>query len=71
MATQTTTLQRKSTSSGFNWGLGLTIISGILMLTALYMALVWAPMRPTSPPRPSDTPNGFFTFTFLQPGLAF
>jgi len=31
------------TRAGFNWGLGLTIASGLLMLAALYMALVWAP----------------------------
>lgn len=30
-------------SSGFNWGAPLTIASSVLMLAALYMALVWAP----------------------------
>jgi heme exporter protein C len=29
--------------TSFGWGQGLTIVSGILMLAALYMALVWAP----------------------------
>ena len=46
MATQTALSQQKqaaSTESGFNWGKTLTLISGVLMLTALYMALVWAP----------------------------
>lgn len=46
MATQTALSQREQTqaiSTGFNWGLGLTIVSGVLMLAALYMALVWAP----------------------------
>lgn len=32
-----------STAGGLNWGVGLTVVSGILMLTALFMALVWAP----------------------------
>ncbi len=31
------------TSGGFSWGLVLTLVSGLLMLVALYMALVWAP----------------------------
>ncbi len=29
--------------TGFNWASGLTIVSGVLMLAALYMALIWAP----------------------------
>lgn len=29
--------------TGFNWGLGLTVVCGIAMLSALYMALVFAP----------------------------
>lgn len=46
MATPTAlTRQAKTeeTTGGFNWGLGLTVISGIFMLVALYMALAWAP----------------------------
>ncbi len=46
MATQTTLSERNqaaATAGGFNWGLGLTVISGVLMLAAIYMALVWAP----------------------------
>lgn len=46
MATQTAVSQpveAKSKSSGFSVGHGLTVVSGILMLIALYMALVWAP----------------------------
>src|SRR5512138_179796 len=35
--------QVRASASGFNWGLGLNIASGLLMLAALYMALVWAP----------------------------
>jgi heme exporter protein C len=36
--------QATTTSTpGFNWGIVLTVVSGILMLSALYMALVWAP----------------------------
>jgi heme exporter protein C len=35
--------QAESSASGFNWGISLTVVSGILMLMALYMALVWAP----------------------------
>ena len=46
MATQTAVTQQTETataSRGFNWGYALTIVSAILMLVALYMALVWAP----------------------------
>lgn len=47
MATQTTTSAQgnvvETARSGFDWGLALTVISGVLMLIALYMALVWAP----------------------------
>jgi heme exporter protein C len=45
MATQTTLSRQEqaATKEGFNWSLWLTIISGVLMLTALYMALIWAP----------------------------
>lgn len=42
MATHTAVSQQKQVS-GFNWGLALTIASAVMMLTALYMALVWAP----------------------------
>jgi heme exporter protein C len=35
--------QSMTTTGSFNWGLGLTLVSGVLMLAALYMALVWAP----------------------------
>ena len=38
--------QEKSTASaasGLSWGAVLTVTSGILMLAALYMALIWAP----------------------------
>lgn len=35
--------QTETTARGFNWGVGLTVASGILMLTALYLALAWAP----------------------------
>jgi heme exporter protein C len=35
--------QVQTSTAGFNWGKGLTIISGLLMLVALYMALAWAP----------------------------
>jgi heme exporter protein C len=35
--------QSTTTVSGFNWGAGLTVVSAILMLTALYLALAWAP----------------------------
>jgi len=34
---------QEKTSGGFNWGIALTITSAILMLIALYMALLWAP----------------------------
>ena len=46
MATQTAISQQDqstATAGGFGWGQVLTIASGILMLAALYMALVWAP----------------------------
>lgn len=46
MATQTAMSQPVETaeaSSKFNWAMGLTIVSGLLMLVALYMALIWAP----------------------------
>jgi heme exporter protein C len=46
MATQTVLshpVKTESAASGFNWGLGLTIASGLLILVALFMALVWAP----------------------------
>jgi heme exporter protein C len=44
MTTQTALSQQNPTkASGFNWGVALTIISGLLMLTALYMALIWTP----------------------------
>ena len=48
MATQTQTAvsqqeQAATRHSGFSWGHGLTIVSGLLMLAALYMALIWAP----------------------------
>ena len=46
MATQTAVsvqTEVEVTSGGFNWGVALTIASGVLMLAALYMALVWAP----------------------------
>jgi heme exporter protein C len=46
MASQTALSQpvkTEASSGGFNWGLSLTIVSGLLMLVALYMALVWAP----------------------------
>ncbi|MBN1220324.1 MAG: cytochrome c biogenesis protein CcsA [Anaerolineae bacterium] len=42
--TQTTlTEQQKKTAGGFNWGVLLTIVCAVLMLAALYLALVWAP----------------------------
>jgi heme exporter protein C len=46
------TLSEKQKTGGFNWGTALTIVTGILMLTALYMALVWAPdaINLTAPP---------------------
>jgi heme exporter protein C len=37
------TLSEKQKPGGFNWGAVLTIVTGIVMLIALYMALVWAP----------------------------
>ena len=46
MATQTALSQqvkREATASRFYWSLGLTLASGLLMLAALYLALVWAP----------------------------
>lgn len=46
MATKAVLSQQSETSrtlSGFNWGTALTVVSGILMLTALFLALVWAP----------------------------
>ena len=46
MAQTTLTQENQVTTtarSGFNWAAGLTIASGVLVLAALYMALVWAP----------------------------
>jgi heme exporter protein C len=46
MATPTAVSRQEQTSTasgGINWGQILTIASGVLMLAALYMALVWAP----------------------------
>jgi heme exporter protein C len=46
MATQIAISDRQevsNTKGGLSWGVGLTVVSGILMLTALFMALVWAP----------------------------
>ena len=45
MATQTAVSRPEQTTKkeDFQWGRGLTIASGVLMLVALYMALVWAP----------------------------
>ncbi len=47
MTTQTVASQQTETillnEQGSSWGYGLSIVSGILMLTALYMALIWAP----------------------------
>lgn len=47
MATNTVSSRSVSVETGkrvsFSWGLVLTIVAGILMLTALYMALAWAP----------------------------
>ncbi|RME70968.1 MAG: cytochrome C assembly protein [Chloroflexi bacterium] len=44
MATQTAVSEQKETTTGgFDWGLALTVVSGVLMLAALFMALVWAP----------------------------
>jgi len=46
MTTQTAVSQQTKTTTaakGFNWGYALTIVSAILMVVALYMALIWAP----------------------------
>jgi heme exporter protein C len=46
MTTQTALSQQSQTKTaarGYHWGLGLTLVSGGLMLAALYMALIWAP----------------------------
>lgn len=46
MATETVVSEKggvTTASGGFNWGHGLTVVSGILMLVAVYLALVWAP----------------------------
>jgi heme exporter protein C len=47
MATESALAQREKgtakTASFDLWGHGLTLVSGVLMLVALYMALVWAP----------------------------
>lgn len=45
MATQTATTRPAEAvpTKGFGWLSGLTIISGVLMIVALYMALIWAP----------------------------
>lgn len=46
MATETILSHQSQTESagrGFNWGIGLTVASGVLMVTALYLALAWAP----------------------------
>jgi heme exporter protein C len=46
MATETAISQQDQSiaaAGGFRWGQILTIASGILMLAALYMALIWAP----------------------------
>ena len=45
MATQTTLSNPAETKAGkgFNWLNGLTIVSALLMVMALYMALIWAP----------------------------
>jgi heme exporter protein C len=45
MATQTALTPKTNTAAtgGFNWGATLTVVSGLFMLAALYMALVWAP----------------------------
>lgn len=46
MTTQSALSQQakiETTVGGFNWGLVLSIASGLLMLAALYMALAWAP----------------------------
>jgi heme exporter protein C len=41
MTTKTSISQQ--TTTGLNWGAIFTIFTGLLMITALYMALVWAP----------------------------
>ena len=46
MATQTAVTQQEQTTTtkgGFTYGHALTIVSGVLMISALYMALIWAP----------------------------
>lgn len=46
MATESILSQQSESTAagrGFNWGSALTIVSGVLMLVALFMALVWAP----------------------------
>lgn len=46
MATQTAVSKQtdvEAASAGFNWATALTVVSALLMLAALYMALVWAP----------------------------
>ncbi len=46
MATQSAVSKQtkvETASAGFNWGTALTIASAVLMLVALYLALVWAP----------------------------
>lgn len=45
MTTAVTSPQEQTApaSGGINWGLLLTVVSGVFMLAALWMALVWAP----------------------------
>src|SRR5262245_51274948 len=47
IATPTTLSQQDqaitANTGGFSWSVALTVVSGILMLSALYVALVWAP----------------------------
>ena len=46
MATETILSQQEqqvAAKAGFNWGMFLSVVSAVLMLIALYMALVWAP----------------------------
>jgi heme exporter protein C len=46
MATETILSQQEqqvAAKAGFNWGMFLSAVSAVLMLIALYMALVWAP----------------------------
>ncbi len=45
MATQTAATRPAEAAApkGFSWLNGLTIVSGVMMVAALYMALVWAP----------------------------